>query len=219
MEKLIGIHELVEVIVAVLDARDPYTFAHSWRVSSVSEAIAERLGLEAKWIERIHIAAHLHDIGKVGVPDYILNKTGSLSMVEYEIMKSHSIIGYNIVSRLPLLEEISLYVRSHHERFDGSGYPDGISGKDIPLGARVIAVADTFDALTTTRTYREAVSIDDAFEEIERCSGSQFCPEVVSAFCSLKNEIPEILGNVDRDLSDPAFLGNEDLMDFRTKLV
>ena len=155
-DQKISIHDLVDIVVTILDARDPYTYAHSWRVAGLCELTAKKLNMPDEWSEVLHIAAHLHDIGKVGVPDLVLNKQGPLSDCEYEQIKMHAEIGYRIIKQLPLLEDLSYYIRYHHERWDGKGYPCGLKGRDIPLGARIIAVSDTFDAITTTRPYRKA---------------------------------------------------------------
>ncbi len=199
-EKPITIHDLVDVVVTVLDARDPYTFAHSWRVAELSEMMAERIGLRKEWVERIHVAAHLHDIGKIGVPDYVLHKDGTLSPEEFVVMKTHPVVGHSIVSKLAVLEDISLYIRHHHERVDGKGYPDGLSGNAIPMGARIIAVADTFDAVTSHRSYRPARSMEQAFEVISACVGTQLCEECVECFLSMKSEIGPVLDRVNADV-------------------
>lgn len=196
----IDIHDLMEVIVFILNTRDPYTFEHSWRVSALSELIVEEMDIPGKWKDIIHLAAHLHDVGKIGIPDRILNKPNHLNNKEYEIMKNHPEKGYEIVSRIEQLEEISHYVRHHHERWDGLGYPDGLKGKAIPFGARVIAVADTFDAMTSSRPYRVAVSYEEAYREIKRVSGTQLCPEISSVFLSLKDKIPVVLKDVNREI-------------------
>ncbi len=195
-----SIHDLVESIVFILNTRDPYTYEHSWRVSALSELIASKMDISSEWQEAIHIAAHLHDIGKIGVPDYILNKPGKLTNSEYEKMKEHSEIGYGIVNGIKNLEKIALYVRHHHERWDGRGYPCGLSGKDIPLGARIIAVADTFDAITSSRPYNREKCIESAFEEIGHSSGTQLCPEVCQVFLGLQGEIPIILEEVNCEI-------------------
>lgn len=191
----------MEVIIVILNARDPYTFEHSWRVSALSEKIVEKMDISPTWEDVIHIAAHLHDVGKIGVPDLILNKPDKLTNSEFGMMKAHPEIGYNIVNSLPQLEEIALYVRHHHERWDGKGYPCGLKGKDIPFGARIIAVADTFDAITSSRPYRDGRSYAAALVEIERVSGSQLCPEVCTAFLELKDEIPQILEDVNKEIA------------------
>ena len=200
--RIYTIHDLMEIIVVILNARDPYTFEHSWRVSALSEAIVDRLGIEAHWQEIIHIAAHLHDIGKIGVPDNILNKPGKLTDCEYKKVKEHAEIGFRIVNKLEALNEIALYVRHHHERWDGKGYPCGLKQKEIPLGARIIAVADTFDAISTSRPYHNARDLDYAFAEIERCSGTQLCSEVSSALLGMKDDIPVILKAVNNEIAE-----------------
>lgn len=159
----IGIHELVDVVVNILDARDPYTFLHSWRVAELSVLIAEDMGLPESEIRQIHIAAHLHDIGKIGVPDRILNKPGRLDPAEILQIQAHPRIGCNIFERLSILKEISTLVLYHHERFDGLGYPDGLKGGNIPLTSRIISVVDAFDALNSDRPYRKAKDYDACF--------------------------------------------------------
>ncbi len=198
-DRKISIHDLVDVVVTILDARDPYTYAHSWRVAAMCELIADQLDMPGEWKEVLHIAAHLHDIGKVGVPDSVLNKEGPLSDTEYEQVKMHPEIGYTIIKRLPLLEDLSFYIRYHHERWDGRGYPCCLKGKSIPLGARIIAVADTFDAITTSRPYRRAESVDRAFLEIESVRGTQLCPEVCVAFLSIRDEIEVFLNTCGKE--------------------
>ena len=214
----IKMHDLIDTIVTVLDARDPYTFEHSWRVACLSELIAHKMGIAEEWIQAIHIAAHLHDIGKMGVPDFVLNKTGKLTESEFDLMKSHSRIGFNIIKKLPILEEISQYILYHHERWDGKGYPERIKGKDIPLGARIIAVSDTFDAITSIRTYRSSRTIEQAFEEIGNCATTQFCPEVVECFLSLKSEIPVILTVLNESIQHSAFYKQENSIKGRSVL-
>ena len=180
-------------VISVLDARDPYTFEHSERVARFADLISIKLDLTDNEIAMVHYAAHLHDIGKVGIPDHVLNKHGTLTKEEFELMKSHSQIGYNIVKKMGALVDIAPLVLHHHERWDGSGYPDGLKGLDIPLGARIIALADSFDAMTSNRTYKKRLSILEAFEEIERVKGYQLCPKVVEAFLSIKKEVVELV--------------------------
>ena len=201
-DQCVTVHDMVEVVVTILDVRDPYTFEHSWRVAALAQRIAERMKVPPKWVEVIHIAAHLHDIGKVGVPDFILNKPGPLLDYEYELIKAHSRIGYTIIRKLSLLDETSLFILHHHERWDGKGYPAGISGKEIPLGARIIGAVDTFDAITSHRPYRNSGTVDDALAEIERSSGSQLCPEVCEVFLSLAAELPDFLASVQQEMSE-----------------
>ena len=175
-------------LAAAVDARDPYTHGHTERVTAYCLAIAEEMQdrPEVKdtpnFRENLHIAALLHDIGKIGIPDSILNKEGKLTPEEYEKIKEHPVIGTAILYPIKELGVILGGVRSHQERFDGAGYPDGLKGLDIPLLARIIAVADAFDAMTSNRPYRTKKSIEKAVAEIKECSGTQFDPDVAQAF-------------------------------------
>ncbi|HHC25423.1 MAG TPA: HD-GYP domain-containing protein [Desulfobacterales bacterium] len=185
LPEIVKLHELIDIVITILDARDPYTQEHSFRVAEYSELISENMGSDTDTHQRVHIAAHLHDIGKVGVSDYILNKPGKLAKEEMKEMQSHSRIGYNILKRIPMFQEISRIVLHHHERFDGGGYPKGLSGEAIPFESRIIAVADAFDAMTSDRPYRKGMPAEDAADEISRHSGAQFCPSVVSHFSNM----------------------------------
>lgn len=175
-------------LAAAIDARDPYTHGHTERVTAYSLAIAEEMedSPEVKafpnFRESLHISALLHDIGKIGIPDSILNKTGKLTDAEFEKIKEHPVIGATILYPIKELGAILSGVRSHQERFDGTGYPDRLKGEDIPLLARIIAVADAFDAITTSRPYRDKKSIEEAIAEIKRSSGTQFDPTITNAF-------------------------------------
>lgn len=209
--KKVAIHELIDVVVNILDARDPYTFTHSWRVAELSVLISENMGLAKDKIEKIHIAAHLHDIGKIGVPDKVLNKTGKLTNDKILHIQAHPRIGYNIIERLPIFEEISPIVLYHHERFDGLGYPDGLKGECIPLESRIISVVDAFDALSSDRPYRKARSYDECFEEINLHIGSQFCPTVIRHFMSINHLIPKTLDKFGKkEINHIAFVGHEE---------
>ncbi|MDC7125538.1 MAG: HD-GYP domain-containing protein [Spirochaetales bacterium] len=205
-EKTFSIHDVMEIIVIILNTRDPYTYEHSWRVSALSEAIISNMQIDEKWKEIIHLAAHLHDVGKIGVADMILNKPDKLTNSEFEKMKDHSEIGFKIVNSIPQLSEIALYVRYHHERWDGRGYPCGLAGADIPFGARVIAVADTFDAISSDRPYKTGKSYEEAFSEIERVRGTQLCPEIVDVFLNMKDEIPGILAEVNKEIAQKIII-------------
>lgn len=182
------LHDMVDSLAAALDAKNSYTYGHSERVAELSVMLAKQMGLPQTELERIHIGAHLHDIGKIGIPDAILNKPGKLTEAEFAIMRHHPIIGSRIVENNRVLHEIADIVRHHHERYDGRGYPDGLSGCNISLGARIVAVADSFDAMTTIRSYRYGLSIPSAKEELVRCRGTQFDPEVVNALLGLLAE-------------------------------
>ncbi len=190
LHETVSLHELIDVITTTLDARDPYTFEHSFRVAKYSEAISVAMGLDSEIHERVHIAAHIHDFGKVGVSDKVLNKPGKLTKEEMEEMQLHSRIGYNILQRLPLFRKLSNIVLYHHERVDGQGYPEGLSGVTIPLESRIIAVADAFDAMTSDRSYRAGRSFEDAAREINEHSGEQFSPIVVEHFNRVLHHFP-----------------------------
>lgn len=175
---------LASTLVSLVDLRDAYTGGHSTRVASYSRMIATEMGLPDAEVERIILAASLHDVGKIGVPDHILLKEGRLTDEEMEHMRRHSEFGWTVLRSFNGFEEASLMLLHHHERMDGKGYPGNLMGHDIPLGARVIAVSDTYDALTTNRPYRKARSHEEAVKEIVRCSGAQHDPRVVDAFVS-----------------------------------
>ena len=186
--------EAVEALADVVDARDPSTFEHSKRVAIHCRGICLQLRLSPDLADEIVSAARVHDVGKVGVRDAILLKPGRLSSDEYDEMKKHPDIGARITSRFPDFQRGTAYVRHHHERWDGAGYPLGMRGTQIPLGARCIAVADTFDAMTSTRIYRAAQSEEAARAEMERVAGSQLDPELVDAFFAYKGWGPPRAG-------------------------
>ncbi|MCD4750803.1 MAG: response regulator [Thermoanaerobaculales bacterium] len=173
---------------SAVDAREVSTGDHSRRVTRMSNALAEELGLDR--VERKHLSrgALLHDIGKIGISDAVLLKTGKLTADEMAIMQQHPEIGYRILEPIRFLARAMLIVRYHHENFDGSGYPYGLSGDAIPRGARIFSVVDALDAMTSTRTYRKAMDLDAAIGELDRCSGSQFDPEVVDALHAVGRE-------------------------------
>jgi HD-GYP domain-containing protein (c-di-GMP phosphodiesterase class II) len=172
----------IRAFAAAVDAKDPYTRGHSERVASFSRTISRYLGLDEKFQQRIWIAGVLHDVGKIGIEDRILKKGGVLSTDEYEIMKLHPVIGYDILLTLEPLKEMLPAIRWHHEAWNGRGYPDGLKGEGIPLIARVVAVADTFDAITTNRPYQKAYTPEYAVETITKLTGARFDAKVVTAF-------------------------------------
>jgi putative nucleotidyltransferase with HDIG domain len=171
----------MESLSATVDARDAYTAGHSRRVQQLALAVGRELGLSQAELELLGHAALFHDIGKLGIPDAILLKPSALTDEEWVIMASHAEEGASIINRLGFLSDAVPAIRHHHERFDGSGYPDGLAGEDIPLGARIIHVADAFDSMLTTRVYRPARPAAEALSELRRHSGAQFCPRCVSA--------------------------------------
>ena len=179
----------LEALGDALDLKDSETEGHSKRVTAYTIALARAMGIPPAEIKVIARGAFLHDIGKMAIPDDILRKPGSLNNEEQDVMREHCARGYNMLRKIPFLSEAAEIVFSHQEHFDGSGYPNGLRGRAIPIGARVFAVADALDAITSDRPYRKAHSFDAAREEILRCSGSQFDPVVVEIFLKIPNEL------------------------------
>ncbi|MHB1312547.1 MAG: HD-GYP domain-containing protein [Gemmatimonadaceae bacterium] len=180
--------ELLQLMVAAIEARDPYTSGHSQRVARYSRVLARLLGLGTKQVEQIGTAALLHDVGKIHeefAP--ILRKPGRLSEAEYEVMKTHSVKGATLVNKVSHFKEIVPSVRGHHEQWSGRGYPDGLAGDAIPLGARVITIADTIDAMTTVRPYRPPRSLEEVRVELERAMGTQFDPRICASIFAGEN--------------------------------
>jgi response regulator RpfG family c-di-GMP phosphodiesterase len=177
--------DTLQALGAAIDLRDSETAGHSRRVCRYSIEMAKRMGFSPGPLKSLAMGAYLHDIGKLGIPDGILLKPGPLSSAEWKLMKQHSQIGYDLVKDIPFLAEAAEIILTHHERFDGSGYPRGLKGEHIPLGARTFAIADTLDAMTSDRPYRRAFSFDEALETIKHGSGRLFDPQVVAAFLSV----------------------------------
>ena len=177
--------ELLELMVKAIEARDPYTSGHSQRVSELARVLAKEVGLTFEQAEEVATAALLHDVGKIyGEFAPVLHKTGDLSVPERDLMQTHVERSADLVGTISNLRgRIQAFVRHHHERFDGTGYPDGLVGSEIPMGARLIMIADTTDAMTTDRPYRPALSFDQVLTELRRCSGTQFDPRLVDVFC------------------------------------
>ncbi|MBI4982657.1 MAG: HD domain-containing protein [Candidatus Omnitrophica bacterium] len=178
-------------LAAAIEAKDRYTHGHTARVTNISLEITRKLEsrhkltFDEKFFEHLHIASLLHDIGKIGIPESILNKEGPLNETEAKRMQEHPLVGVNILQPIKELEDAILGVKYHHEKYDGSGYPEGLKGAQIPLIASIIAVADTFDAMTTDRPYRKALTKEEAVNEIKKQSGKQFNPQVAESFVEL----------------------------------
>ena len=186
------INESIETFTGFIDAKDPYTNGHSKRVAEYTRRIAEKMGYEGEVLDRIYYTALLHDCGKIGVPDNILGKPGKLTDEEFEIIKSHTVRGGEILKSFKSLEHVEEGARYHHERYDGRGYPEGKAGKDIPLIGRMICVADSFDAMNSTRVYRKKLTREHIISEIETNKGRQFDPEIADIMLALirSGEIP-----------------------------
>jgi putative nucleotidyltransferase with HDIG domain len=172
----------IRSLVRTLEARDPSTAQHSIRVRHLAGRLAESLGMQGKMLRQVRLAAKLHDIGKVGVAEGILNKMGSLTEEEYGCVRDHPMIGERILTPIIRSRTVLQGIRHHHERYDGSGYPDGLAGDRIPLIARIVTIADCFDAMTSCRAYRSALEIETALEVIRTGAGTQFDPMLVPAF-------------------------------------
>lgn len=188
-------HEFVECISSALDARDPYTGDHSRRVSDTATLLAKMLGLSDDEIQEIHIAAHLHDIGKIGIPDSVLLKPGRLDDEEWKMMKRHPQIGADILAKSPSFSRISAIILHHHERYDGKGYPFGAKEQEIPLGSRIIAVCDSIDAMASARAYRKALPLVTVYEEIEKNIGLMYDPDVAKKLLDNRSIIEEVYGH------------------------
>lgn len=186
----------IETLRYTVEAKDPYTRGHSDRVSKYSVLIGKYLGLSEVDLKTLEVGGLFHDIGKIGIPDSILLKESKLTDDEYSQIKNHPSIGAHILCNATIFQDIIPVVKHHHEKFDGTGYPSKLKGNDIPYLARIAAVADTFDAMTSRRTYRDPLGLDVVKAEIERCSGSQFDPEIAKVFLDILNnhydEIKEI---------------------------
>lgn len=174
--------QAARTILKALDVKDSYTFGHSMRVAYFSLVTGAEAGLGPEEMRELELSAIFHDIGKIGTPDAVLNKASRLNEEEFHIMKQHPEGTYEILKDFPNFEKIALNARFHHERYDGKGYPIGLKGEDIPVAARIILIADTFDAMTSTRPYRKGLSYEVAFDELLQFSGSQFDPKMVKCF-------------------------------------
>ncbi|MDD2623304.1 MAG: HD domain-containing protein [Candidatus Riflebacteria bacterium] len=177
--------DTLSALTGAIDAKDSYTRGHSERVTELSIKLAEECNVPSSEIENIKLGGLLHDIGKIGIPEAVLNKPGRLNDEEFNIIKSHPDLGLHILGKVEFLEHIVPIIRHHHERYDGKGYPGGLKGENIPLLARIVSVVDTFDAMTTNRPYRKALTIEESLVEIDRCSGSQFDPDIAAKFIKM----------------------------------
>ncbi len=198
----------IRALAATVEARDHYTNGHAMRVTLLAHVLSQEYGLDPEELRRLQRAAALHDIGKIGTPDGVLLKPGRLSNSEWQSIKKHPDIGAGIVAATPYLQDTATVIRHHHERFDGQGYPERLAGEDIPIAARILAIIDAFDAMTSDRPYRRAFAIDEAVNRIIKGSGSQFDPRAAAAFVELYQRKPELLAKVigDYDSPDPSNL-------------
>jgi len=183
---------ILSMLTRAIEARDPYTRGHSTRVTALAELVALRLGWGEERLKSLRIGGRLHDIGKLAVPDTVLCKQGRLEEDELAQIQEHPKIGAKLILRIAALRDAIPYVLYHHERWDGTGYPSGKAGEEIPVEARVLAVADAFDAMTSDRPYRPALSHDEALAEVERCAGTQFDPQIARIFLELFGEAEEL---------------------------
>jgi putative nucleotidyltransferase with HDIG domain len=179
---------MLSVLTGAIEARDPYTRGHSARVTALAEEVALRLGWSEQRLASLRIGGSLHDIGKLAVSDEVLRKEGRLDDGELAQIREHPKIGARILLGMATLREAIPYVLYHHERWDGDGYPSGKAGEEIPIEARVLAIADAFDAMTSDRPYRRALSRSEALAEVERCAGTQFDPDIARVFLELFSE-------------------------------
>lgn len=180
--------DILYTLTAVINTKDSYTLRHCQGVARWATGLAREMGLGHDEVERIRIAGLLHDIGKIGITEILLNKPGRLTPEEYELLKEHPDLGYKILKQMNDMQDVAQMVLYHQERFDGKGYPLGLRGKDIPLGARILAVADAYDAMRTDRVYRRALTVEKAAEELRANSGKQFDPELVEIFLNVADE-------------------------------
>ena len=180
--------QTISTVANALDAKDSYSEGHSRRVAAYTAQIAEKLGFSKEDVKNIRIIALLHDIGKIGVPDTVLNKPGRLTDEEFAMMKQHAVIGSEILKDIDMITGIAIGAKSHHERYDGRGYPEGLKGEDIPYIARIIAVADSYDAMTSNRVYRKHLTYEQVMAELEKGEGTQFDPKIARAMEELIKE-------------------------------
>ena len=196
--------ESIQAIARTIDAKDEYTNGHSIRVGYYSKVIAENMGMNSDEVDNIYYIALLHDIGKIAIPDSILNKPGRLTDEEFAIMKSHTTRGANILKGISTIPQIIEGAKSHHEKYDGSGYPEGLKGEDIPFVARIICCADCFDAMASKRVYKAPFSLDTITSEFERCAGTQFDPKIAKVVVTLIHD-----GKLKPYTAENTYLGSD----------
>jgi putative nucleotidyltransferase with HDIG domain len=200
----------IKALAAAVDAKDHYTHGHSNKVMTYSALIAQELKLSDKDVEKIKYGALLHDIGKIGISEAVLNKPAKLTPKEFDTIAMHPILGVSIVQNIESLKELIPIILYHHERYSGGGYPEGISGNGIPLGARIVGVADSWDVMTSDRAYRKALPMDVALAELKKCAGTQFDPEVVQALLEALERRKGIIEPVTIEEERPDFTLEED---------
>ncbi|MEN2994402.1 MAG: HD-GYP domain-containing protein [Thermodesulfovibrio sp.] len=193
--QLISIHQFAESLSRIIKMRDSSTARHSEEVAEISYIIALSYGIKEEEAEKIYIAGHLHDIGKIIIPKSVLNKRDNLTESEWKLIKTHPIIGATILDSVSSIKEIKEMVLYHHERFDGKGYPSGLKGEEIPFGARIISIADALSAMTRDRVYRKALSFEKAIIELKNNAGTQFASDLVEATMDVLDEIYQFLYN------------------------
>ncbi|MCL6612805.1 MAG: HD domain-containing protein [Peptococcaceae bacterium] len=180
--------ETIYAFAEAIGARDGYTMGHSEKVAEYSRLIAEKMGLDLKTVDLAYLCGIVHDVGKIGIPEEVLNKKGPLDSEEYRLIMGHSQMGASILSHISWLDDVVPIIEAHHERYNGTGYPRGLKGEEIPIISRILAVADAFDAMTSDRSYRKAYSLEKAVEELKMNAGTQFDPQIVKVFLELLRE-------------------------------
>ena len=188
---------VVQTLAEAIDAKDNYTNGHSTRVAKYAREIGRRYGYTTKQQEEIYMMSLLHDVGKIGIPDSVINKPGTLTPEEYEVIKTHSRVGARILRKIEEMPKLVEGARWHHERYDGKGYPDGLAGESIPEEARIIAVADAYDAMSSRRSYRDILPQEKVRSEIENGKGSQFDPAFAEIMLAMIDEDPEYKNRAD----------------------
>jgi len=184
--------EFAKVLAHTLEEKDPYTSGHSERVCYYSDSVSKHLSFEPKDRTELQIASYLHDIGKIGISNRFINKKGTLSSTDWAIIKQHSNKSIELLAPLKLSSNILSFIQHHHEHYDGTGYPDGLAGEQIPIGARIIAISDAYDSMTSNRPYRKSLSPEEARDELKSCSGKQFDPELIRIFLDVLKEMEEV---------------------------